>query len=92
MTTTPISEDALVEQPTSPDAAVAYKAAVEAYVSALSDPAVAEAIAPTLTCARATPIIDLLTEAGHHDVAGLWAELHAYSEVNDETDKHRGDG
>ncbi|PPG89002.1 hypothetical protein C5C39_12800 [Rathayibacter sp. AY1F3] len=79
------------EQQATPDAVAIYQAAVATFAATLSDPAVAEAIAPTLTCARATPIIDLLTEAGHHDAAQKWAELHAWTRLNDEHDPHRGD-
>ncbi|PPI19060.1 hypothetical protein C5D34_12150 [Rathayibacter sp. AY1B1] len=79
------------EQQATPDAVAIYQAAVATFAVTLSDPAVAEAIAPTLTCARATPIIDLLTEAGHHDAAEQWAELHAWTRLNDEHDPHRGD-
>ncbi|PPF12206.1 hypothetical protein C5C36_13595 [Rathayibacter sp. AY1G1] len=79
------------QQQTTPDPAATYQAAVAAFAATLSDPAVTEAIAPTLPCWRATGIIDLLTQAGHTDAAEKWAELHAWSPVNDEHDPHRGD-
>jgi hypothetical protein len=33
----------------------------------------------------------ILTQTGHTDAAEKWAELHAWSPVNDEHDPHRGD-
>ena len=62
------------QQQTTPDPAATYQTAVAAFAATLSDPAVTEAIAPTLPCWRATGIIDLLTEAGHTDAAEKWAE------------------
>lgn len=79
------------QQQTTFDAAKTYDAAVEAFAAALSDRAVTEAIAPTLPCSRATGIIDLLEQTGRAEAAEAWAELHAYSSVNDEFDPHRRD-
>ncbi|MWV76042.1 hypothetical protein SAMN06295924_12310 [Rathayibacter rathayi NCPPB 2980 = VKM Ac-1601] len=77
------------QQQTTPDGAKTYDAAVEAFAAVLSDRAVTEAIAPTMPCWRATGIIELLEQTGRAEAAASWAELHAWSSVNDEYDPHR---